>query len=140
MRSMLANARLADVFQISPADTNYFAVLFDPQRGGSEAIFLIEIFRVGGATPPNTHAAAHEFFYVLEGEGIARCDGQATPVKKGDAILVSPGTEHIVENTGAGKLYTLTVMTPNEGFSELIHSGRRVELDDEDRRVLGGLA
>jgi mannose-6-phosphate isomerase-like protein (cupin superfamily) len=140
MSHALANARLAEVFEISPGDTNYFAILFDPVKGGSEHIFLVEIFRVGGATPPNTHAAAHEFFYVLEGEGIARCGGEAVPVGRGDAFLVRPGTEHVLENTGAGKLYTLTVMTPNEGFSELIRRGRPVELDDEDRRVLGGLS
>jgi hypothetical protein len=28
-------------------------------------------------------------------------------------------------------------MTPNEGFAELIRGGDPVELDDEDRRVLG---
>mgnify|MGYP003403251010 CR=1 FL=1 len=55
------------------------------------------------------------------------------------AALKHAGTEHVLENTGAGKLYTLTVMTPNEGFSELIRRGHPVDLDDEDRRVLGGL-
>jgi hypothetical protein len=43
----------------------------------------------------------------------------------------------VIENTGPGKLYTLTVMTPNEGFAELIRGGEPVELDDEDRRALG---
>jgi hypothetical protein len=43
----------------------------------------------------------------------------------------------VIENIGPGKLYTLTVMTPNEGFAELIRGGEPVALDDEDRRVLG---
>ena len=55
-----------------------------------------------------------------------------TPIKAGDALLVKPGNEHVIRNTGAGKLYCLTVMTPNEGFAELIRSGEPVELDDED--------
>ena len=54
-----------------------------------------------------------------------------------DALLLRPGSEHVVENTGPGKLYTLTVMTPNEGFAELIRGGAPVELDAEDLRVLG---
>ncbi|MBV6635243.1 MAG: hypothetical protein KI788_04995, partial [Mameliella sp.] len=58
------------------------------------------------------------------------------PIAKGDALLLNPGSLHIVENTGKGKLYTLTVMTPNQDFSELIRSGERVELDEEDLRVL----
>jgi mannose-6-phosphate isomerase-like protein (cupin superfamily) len=139
MSYTLANAKTASVFRIGPNDTNYFAVLFDPKQGDSESIFLVEIFAVGGATPPNTHVAANEFFYVLEGEGMAWCDGEPTPIRRGDAILVKPSTEHVVANTGATKLYTLTVMTPNEGFSELIRSGEPVELDAEDLRVLGAV-
>ena len=128
----------AQAFRISPADSNYFAVLFDPEKDGIANVFVVEIFTPGGATPPNTHHRADEFFYVLHGEGIARCGDTETSIKAGDAMLVRPGGEHVVRNTGAGKLYTLTVMTPNEGFAELIRNGEAVMLDDEDRRVLGG--
>ena len=58
----------------------------------------------------------------------------------GEVDLVNPANGAIyaeIENTGPGKLYTLTVMTPNEGFAELIRGGEPVELDDEDRGVLG---
>ena len=55
---------------------------------------------------------------------------------KGDALLLRPGTEHVIENTGSGRLYTLTVMTPNEGFAELIRAGEPMELDAADRAVL----
>jgi len=44
----------------------------------------------------------------------------------------------VIENTGTDKLYTLTVMTPNEGFAELIRSGDRVDLDADDIRILRG--
>jgi mannose-6-phosphate isomerase-like protein (cupin superfamily) len=128
----------ASAFQISPTDTNYFAILFDGEKDAIENIFVIEIFNRGGATPPNEHSHAHEFFYVLHGSGIAICDGKEMPIKKGDALLLNPGNEHIVRNTGDSKLYTLTVMTPNQGFAELIRGGTPVELDDEDISVLTG--
>ena len=131
-------AAAAKAFRIGPHDTNYFAMLFDGEKDAIDNIFVVEIFTEGGATPPNTHAAAHEFFYVLHGEGEARCGDKILPIKRGDALLLRPGNEHVIQNTGSGKLYTLTVMTPNEGFAELIRSGQPVELDDEDRRVLGG--
>jgi len=54
--------------------------------------------------------------------------------------MLRPGTEHVIENTGEAKLYTLTFMVPNEGFAELIHAGEPVVLDDEDRAILKGLA
>lgn len=132
------NARSAEAFRIAPNDTNYFAILFDPAKNTTDAIFVVEIFNVGGATPPNSHSAAHEFFYVLHGEGVASSDGDEMPIGKGDAFLLEPGSVHIVKNTGATKLYTLTVMTPNEDFSELIRSGERVTLDEEDIRILQG--
>ena len=133
------SVRAAKAFRIGPTDTNYFAMLFDGEKDQIENIFVIEIFTAGGATPPNEHAAAHEFFYVLAGEGVARCADKAMPIKKGDALLLRPGSEHVIENTGPGKLYTLTVMTPNEGFAELIRNGQPVELDEEDLRILGGM-
>jgi mannose-6-phosphate isomerase-like protein (cupin superfamily) len=131
----LANAK---AFRISPKDTNYFVMLFDQDSDRIDNIFVIEIFKAGGATPPNEHAAAHEFFHVLHGQGVARCDGKTLPIRKGSSLLLHPGSEHVIENTGAGKLYTLTVMTPNEGFAELIRGGERVELDAEDIRILQG--
>lgn len=126
----------AQAFRIAPTDSNYFALLFDEASDGIANIFVVEIFTVGGATPPNEHGGAHEFFYVIAGEGIARCGGEALTIKAGDALLLHPGNEHIVENTGTTKLYTLTVMTPNEGFAELIRAGTPVELDAEDIATL----
>lgn len=131
-------AASAKAFRIAPDDTNYFAILFDPANAPTANIYVIEIFTPGGATPPNSHSDAHEFFYVLEGEGEASSDGDALPIRKGDALLLEPGSVHIVRNTGQSKLYTLTVMTPNQEFSELIRSGEPVTLDDEDLRVLTG--
>ena len=63
------NARSAKAFRIGPNDTNYFAMLFDGEKDSIDNIFVIEIFTVGGATPPNEHGQAHEFFYVIEGQG-----------------------------------------------------------------------
>jgi mannose-6-phosphate isomerase-like protein (cupin superfamily) len=129
----------AKAFRISPKDTNYFVMLFDQATDRIANIFVIEIFKPGGATPPNAHTAAHEFFHVLHGEGVARCDGKTVSIRKGDSLLLHPGSEHVIENTGASKLYTLTVMTPNDGFAELIRGGQPIEIDAEDIRILQGL-
>lgn len=124
--------------RIAPADTNYFVMLFDPETDGIEQVCVVEIFAVGGATPPNAHSRAHEFFFVLAGEGVARCGEEARRIAKGDAMMLRPGAEHVIENTGTGKLYTLTFMAPNEGFAELIRAGQPVALDQEDLAVLCG--
>lgn len=127
------------VRRIAPGDTNYFAVLFDP-ADAVDVVAVVEIFAVGGRTPPNSHARAHEFFYVLAGQGSAICDGQERPFGQGDALMLRPGAEHVIVNTGEARLYTLTFMVPNEDFAELIRAGETMELDDEDRAILCGLA
>ena len=125
-------------FRISPTDSNYFACLFDPLADGVNFTMVIEIFEPGGRTPPNTHQAAFESFFVLAGTGRARAGDRTLPLGPGDALVLAPGIEHVVENTGAGKLYCLTTMTPNEGFAELIRAGEPVELTEDDRRVIRG--
>jgi mannose-6-phosphate isomerase-like protein (cupin superfamily) len=126
-------------FRISPNDSNYFACLFDPIADGVSFTLVVEIFQPGGRTPPNTHADAEESFFVLAGTGIAMAGGKTMPIGPGDAFVLKPGVEHVIENTGTTKLYCLTLMTPNEGFAELIRNGTPVEITEEDRAVLTGL-
>lgn len=125
-------------FRISPTDSNYFACLLDPIEDGAGFTLVVEVFAPGGATPPNTHRAAQEAFFVLKGQGRARAGEAWCEIGPGDTLMLQPGTEHVVENTGPGKLYCLTLMAPDEDFAALIRGGTPVELDAEDRAVLTG--
>jgi mannose-6-phosphate isomerase-like protein (cupin superfamily) len=125
-------------FRISPGDSNYFACLLDPLADGVAFTMVVEIFEPGGKTPPNAHSFAEEAFFVLAGTGKAIADNSSRDIGPGDVLVLRPGTEHVVENTGAGKLYCLTIMTPNEGFAELIRAGTPVPLTDEDRAIITG--
>ena len=108
------NARSHRAYKIQSADANYFVFTADPQADAVRFVQVIEIFDIGGAPPPNRHASADEAFYVLFGEGVAICDGARTEVRQGDSFLVRAGHEHVVENTGATRLYCLTTMVPDE--------------------------
>lgn len=123
-------------FRISPRDTNRLAIVFDPVTANMSLTFCVEIFDVGGKTPPNRHQMAVEMFFVLKGQGAATCDGKTVPIQAGDSILVPPTGIHKIENTGNDRLYALCIMVPNEDFAELIRSGIPVELDEEDLAVL----
>lgn len=124
-------------YRISPHDTNRLAIVFDPITADFSLTFCVEIFDVGGKTPPNRHQLAVEMFFVLKGEGRATCDGKTVPIRAGNSILVPPTGIHVIENTGSSRLYSLCIMVPNENFAELIRSGTPVELDEEDMAVLG---
>lgn len=123
-------------YRISPNDTNRLAIVFDPHSANMSLTYCVEIFDVGGKTPPNRHQLAVEMFFVLKGQGLANCDGKAVPICAGDSILVPATGTHVIENTGSDRLYALCIMVPNEDFAELIRSGTPVELDAEDMAVL----
>ncbi|MGI8504939.1 MAG: cupin domain-containing protein [Hassallia sp.] len=126
-------------YRISPDDSNRLAIIFDSANANASLTCCIEIFDIGGKTPPNRHQWALEMFFVLKGEGIAICDGKSVNIKAGDSLLVPPTGTHLIKNIGSSRLYTLTIMVPNEDFAELIRSGIPVELDEEDMTVLGRL-
>lgn len=123
-------------FRIKAADTNHFVIVADPIGDGVPFITTVEIFDPGGATPPNVHATAWEQFVCLAGTGRARYGGVETTFSAGDALLLPPGVEHVIENVGAGKLYCLGTLMPDEGFGALIRAGIPMALGDDDRLVL----
>lgn len=126
-------------FRISPHDTNRLAIIFDPTNANTSLTVCLEIFDVGGKTPPNRHQLAVEMFFILKGVGKAYCDGKTIEIKAGDSLLVPPTGIHVIENIGSSRLYALCMMVPNEDFAELIRSGTPVELDKEDMAVIGRL-
>jgi mannose-6-phosphate isomerase-like protein (cupin superfamily) len=126
-------------YRISPNDSNRLAIVFDPASANTSLTCCVEIFDVGGKTPPNRHQLAVEMFFVIKGEGQAICDGKSISIKAGDSLLVPATGTHLIKNTGSSRLYTLTIMVPNEDFAELIRSGTPVLLDEEDMAVLGRL-
>ncbi|MBS3028884.1 MAG: cupin domain-containing protein [Dolichospermum sp. DET50] len=123
-------------YRISPHDSNRLAIIFDSTNANTSLTCCLEIFDVGGQTPANRHQFAVEMFFILKGEGIAICDGKTVNIKAGDSLLVPPTGTHLIRNTGKDRLYALTIMVPNEDFSELIRRGVPVELDAEDMTVL----
>ncbi len=134
MTPVAASVKDCPVYKISEKDTNKFVLLCD----GSAYPYMncVEIFDVGGQTPPNTHQAAFEHFYVIAGSGVATVGGETYVLSVGAHLFVPPSFDHKVENTGSGKLYVLTTMIPDENFTALINSGIAAKLDEEDLRVL----
>ena len=127
-------------YRISPHSSNKLAVPFDPLEDKVSFSGCVEIFDVGAKTPPKRHMYATEIFFILKGEGRASCNGKKIPIQEGDSLLVPPTGIHTIENTGKIRLYTLTKMTPNKEFFELIRRGIPTELDEEDLAGLRGKA
>lgn len=65
------------------------------------------------AFPYHAHRGNEEMFFILEGEGSARLDGEVHKVRKGDFISVPPGREsgHQIINDSDAPLRYLAVST-----------------------------
>ncbi|MDQ0463282.1 putative cupin superfamily protein [Caulobacter ginsengisoli] len=62
------------------------------------------------ACPFHRHHVWHELFFILEGEGVTRLDGETRPVRPGDLIAAPAGKEaHQIINTGATDLRYLAL-------------------------------
>ena len=74
---------------------------------------MVEVFAEQGVTlrlvdlppgeprTPHEHTDAAECMIVLSGQGQVWVSGETAPVQAGQAMLVPPGTPHMVFNTGA---------------------------------------
>jgi mannose-6-phosphate isomerase-like protein (cupin superfamily) len=62
-----------------------------------------------GSSPKERHEGVEEFYYVMEGDGIAHVGAETAPVHKGDAIPVLLNEVHSIENTGSGELELMIV-------------------------------
>lgn len=133
---VIKNPKDYQAYRISPQDSNRLAIIFDPSNAHNSLTVCVEIFDVGGATPPNRHDFAVEMFFILKGEGMAVCDGKEIPLHSGDSLLIPQTGTHLVKNAGSERLYALCIMIPNENFSELIRSGISTTLDKQDLDVL----
>lgn len=67
---------------------------------------------VGGATTAHYHPVAEELYFITAGEGSLRLADETRDVRPGDCIVIPPGVEHKLTNTGAGELKLLCCCAP----------------------------
>ena len=58
----------------------------------------------GAATARERHEGVEEFYYVMEGSGVAHLGAETAPIHKGDAVPVLLNEVHSFENNGTGDL------------------------------------
>ncbi|WP_020576991.1 cupin domain-containing protein [Actinopolymorpha alba] len=121
-------------YRISPGDTVRLALVHAPTPDHDVTV-VFELWDVGGAQPFNSHPRSTETFFFLAGEGEAYCDDEKRPVAAGDFLVLEPGTNHRIVNTGTGPMAAITTMSPDDGFADLILRGEPAELTPADLEV-----
>ena len=66
----------------------------------------------GQVTEEHFHPVAEEIYYVLEGRGLMRIDGEEREIGPGDGIAILPGQRHRATNTGDSDLVILCCCSP----------------------------
>ena len=66
----------------------------------------------GQSTLPHRISGSCEVYYILEGEGLMRVDGETAGVHPGQAVYVPPGALQQIKNTGGGNLSFLCIVDP----------------------------
>ena len=104
----------------------------DPARGNALDLLVTDF------SPPVMRVSETHFDQATRNKGRLTLRGRSYDIAQGDSIVLPPGKQHVIENTGAQRLYCLTVMVPNEGFAEMIRNGQPMALDQADSLVITG--
>ena len=92
--------------------TGRMKVFFSPSEFSTPlSAFNLLTLEPGVSVGPHRHEGSEEIYFVLEGRGLAKDDGQDVELKPGDALLTCDGHSHSLENPGPGPLKILTVLS-----------------------------
>lgn len=94
-------------------DTSEIREILAHRNSSCERTSLAEAtLHPGCSTDAHYHPQTEEIYYILNGSGRIRMDGEEQDVGPGDAILIPPGATHQTWNTGDGALRFLCVCAP----------------------------
>ena len=86
----------------------------------------IEIWTLGKGVSEGSHTHGEarpleEMYYFLDGIGEMTIEGKRVTVKKNDAVMVPPGVEHDIKNSGAKPLKIMLVwgISSDRHYSEI---------------------
>lgn len=78
---------------------------------------------VGGATTAHLHPVAEEFYVFTHGEGRIRLAAEQRDVRVGDCVVIPPGVEHELTNTGDVPLRLLCCCAPAYSHADTVLTG-----------------
>jgi mannose-6-phosphate isomerase-like protein (cupin superfamily) len=66
----------------------------------------------GGVTHEHYHVNTEEIYYILSGTGEFEIEGETSPVRPGDGIVIPPHHKHKIHNRGETDLVFLCICVP----------------------------
>ena len=81
---------------------------------------------IGSATLEHFHPRCEEIYYITQGTGRMRIEGELRDVKPGDAIAIPPGLKHKIWNTSNEVLHLLCCCAPAYEHADTVITERSV--------------
>ncbi len=120
---------ISHIVEATKANTNFRHVLFTGQRS---QLVVMDI-KPGESIGLEVHPHVEQSIFILSGQAKAMLDGEESPLMAGDVLVVTPGTQHDVVNTGSESLKVYTIYAPANHIDGRIHAMKSdAEADTED--------
>jgi mannose-6-phosphate isomerase-like protein (cupin superfamily) len=108
---------------------NFRKVLFT----GAKSQLVVMHIPAGGEIGHEVHAHVEQALFFLSGTGVAVIQDQEQPIGPGSVLVVTPGTQHNIKNTGTAPLKLYTVYAPPNHINGRIHATKKdADADTED--------
>jgi mannose-6-phosphate isomerase-like protein (cupin superfamily) len=120
-----------DIISRTRENANFRQVIFT----GKKSQLVVMDIPPGGEIGTETHPNVEQTLFFLSGIGEAILDGVRSPIKAGDAVVVTPGTEHNFRNTGNEPLKVYTIYAPPNHIDGRVHRTKAeadADIEDEE--------
>jgi len=109
---------VADIEDLTEDNRDFRRVLYT----GKHLQLVLMALKPGEDIGEEVHADHDQFFRIEDGEGEVWIDGERTPIRSDDAVIVPAGARHNVINTGAEPLKLYTIYGPPDHRDGVIHT------------------
>lgn len=111
----------ANVLKLARENADFRRVLFTGARSQLVAMSIPVEEDIG----EEAHERVEQIIVVVSGTGRSVLGGVESPVGPGDVIVITPGTEHDLVNTGADPLKLYTIYTPPNHIDGRVHATKK---------------
>jgi 2-phosphoglycolate phosphatase len=110
-------------------DSSIIRSIIDRTNAPVKNVTLAEAsVKMNDATIEHIHKRTEEIYYIVSGRGIMSLNGKCFSVKKGDGILIPPGTRHWIKNSGRNILKILCACAPPYSYTDTLTTGSPYKL------------
>jgi mannose-6-phosphate isomerase-like protein (cupin superfamily) len=100
---------------------------------GKKVQFTVMSIPPEGEVGAETHKNVEQVFFCVAGAGEANYGGKKSEFSEGDVLVVPPGTNHNIENTGEKALKFYTSYSPPNHLPDTVHKTKAdADADDAD--------